>query len=178
MPADRNALVAEMRGFNRFYTCLVGLLDETLTQSAYTLTEARVLFELGHRPAGVSAGPDGKAGFLARAFDLDLAPAASALAGELQLPPALLMRILRKFMAAGLTELRVDPDDRRRRILSLTDRGSAALATLQAAADRDLASLTAGLADDEAAELSDALKRVTRLLGDGVRGSQALPAAS
>lgn len=174
MPADRNALVAEMRGFNRFYTCLVGLLDETLTQSAYTLVEARVLFELGHRPADVSAGPGGEAGFLARAFDLDLAPVASALAGELQLPPTHLMRILRKFMAAGLTELRADPDDRRRRILSLTARGHAALATLQAAADRDLACLTAGLADDEAAELSDALKRITRLLGGGAKDSRAL----
>ena len=75
------------------------------------------------------------------------------------------MRLLRKFMAAGLTELRADPDDRRQRILSLTARGNAALATLQAAADRDLARLTAGLADDEAAELSDALKRIARLLG-------------
>ncbi|MER8567828.1 winged helix DNA-binding protein [Mesorhizobium sp. M0924] len=164
MPADRNALVTEMRGFNRFYTCLVGLLDETLTHSAYTLAEARVLFELGRRPADVSAGPGGETGFLARAFHLGLAPAASALAGALKLPPAHLMRILRKFAAAGLTEPRADPDDRRRRILSLTARGNAALATLQAAADRDLARQTAGLADDEAAELSDALKRITRLL--------------
>jgi len=176
MPADRDALVAEMRGFNRFYTCLVGLLDETLTQSAYTLAEARVLFELGHRQADVSAGPGGESGFLARAFHLDLAPAASALAGELQLPPAHLMRILRKFTAASLIELRANADDRRRRTLSLTARGSAALATLQAAANRDLACLTAGLADDEAAELSDALKRVTRLLGGG-KESPALPAA-
>ena len=76
-------------------------------------------------------------------------------------------------MAASLTELRADPDDRRRRILVLTARGSAALGTLQAAANRDLACLTAGLADDEAAELSDALKRVTRLLGGG-KESQAL----
>lgn len=174
MPADRDALVAEMRGFNRFYTCLVGLLDETLTQSAYTLAEARVLFELGHRPADASAGPGGESGFLARAFHLDLAPVASALAGQLQLPPAHLMRTLRKFMAVGLTELRADPDDRRRRILVLTARGSAALGTLQAAANRDLACLTAGLADDEAAELSDALKRVTRLLGGGAKDSQAL----
>jgi len=178
MPVDRDALVAEMRGFNRFYTCLVGLLDETLMQSAYTLAEARVLFELGHRPADASAGPDGESGFLARAFHLYLAPVASALAGQLQLPPAHLTRILRKFMAAGLTELRSDPDDRRRRILSLTTRGNAALATLQAAANRDLACLTAGLADDEAAELSAALKRITRLLGGGTKDSRALLAAS
>ena len=177
MPADRDALVAELRGFNRFYTCLVGLLDETLMQSAYTLAEARVLFELGHRPADASAGPGGESGFLARAFHLDLAPVASVLASQLQLPPAHLIRILRKFMAAGLMELRADPDDGRRRILALTARGNATLATLQAAANRDLACLTAGLADDEAAELSDALKRVTRLLGGGREEPRALPVA-
>ncbi|MGX5846642.1 MarR family winged helix-turn-helix transcriptional regulator [Mesorhizobium sp. PL10] len=177
MPADRNALIAEIRGFNRFYTCLVGLLDETLTQSAYTLVEARLLFELGRRSTDVSAGLGGEAGFLAKAFHLDLAPVASALAGELQLPPAHLMRILRKFMAAGLIELPANPDDRRRRILSLTARGNAALATLQAAANRDLACLTAGLTDDEAAELSEALKRVKRLLGGGAKDSEALSAA-
>jgi DNA-binding MarR family transcriptional regulator len=165
MMADRNALVAEMRRFNRFYTCWVGLLDETLTQSAHTLAEARVLFELNHRPYAVAAGPGGEVGLLARAFHLDLAPVASEIAGELQLDPAYLMRILKNFAAAGLTQLGVDPDDRRRRILSLSARGNTALAGLQAAADRDLVRMTAGLADDEATELSDALKRITQLLG-------------
>lgn len=165
MPAERNAMVTEIRRFNRFYTGLVGLLDETLMQSAYTLTEARVLFELEHRAGVTAANPGGEVGFLARAFHLDLGPAASEIAGELRLDPAYLMRILRKFAAAGLTELRADPNDRRRRILSLTVRGKAELAALQAAADRDLTRLTADLADDEAAELSDALKRVMRLLG-------------
>ncbi|MER9598560.1 hypothetical protein [Mesorhizobium sp. M0244] len=50
--------------------------------------------------------------------------------------------------------------------MSLTAQGNAELARLQAAADRDLARLTAGLADEQAAELSDALKRVMRLLGE------------
>jgi DNA-binding MarR family transcriptional regulator len=67
----------------------------------------------------------------------------------------------------GLTALRTDPNDRRQRILSLTARGNSELAALQAAADRDLTRLTAGLADDEAAELSNTLKRVMCLLGDG-----------
>ncbi|WP_352922562.1 hypothetical protein [Mesorhizobium sp. M1182] len=63
MPADRNALVAEIRGFNRFYTRLIGLLDLTLTHSAYTLGEARLLFELGGRSRAV-ANSGGEAGFL------------------------------------------------------------------------------------------------------------------
>jgi DNA-binding MarR family transcriptional regulator len=165
MPDVRNAMVTEIRHFNRFYTGLIGLLDETLMQSAYTL--ARVLFELGHRAGVGAANPSSEAGFLARAFHLDLGPAASGIASELRLDPAYLTRILRKFAAMGLTELRTDPGDRRRRILSLSARGNSELATLQSAADRDLTRLTAGLGDDEAAELSEALKRVACLLGDG-----------
>ncbi|RUU31710.1 MarR family transcriptional regulator [Mesorhizobium sp. M6A.T.Ce.TU.016.01.1.1] len=167
MPDVRNAMVTEIRHFNRFYTSLIGLLDETLMQSAYTLTEARVLFELGHRAGVGAANPSGEAGFLAQAFHLDLGPAASSIAGELRLDPAYVTRILRKFAAMGLTELRADPGDRRRRILSLSARGNSELATLQSAADRDLTRLTAGLADNEAAELSHILKRVMCLLGDG-----------
>ena len=153
------ALVHEIRRFNRFYTGLVGLLDETLMQSPYTLAEARVLFELGRkaRPAG------GQAGLLARMFDLDLAPAASELAGELNLAPAYLMRVLRKFAAMGLAEMRDGPESGQS-VFSLTARGRAALADLEAATGRDLARLIAKLEDRQAAELSDALKRVTRLL--------------
>ncbi|WP_281062170.1 hypothetical protein [Mesorhizobium sp. M2D.F.Ca.ET.223.01.1.1] len=40
---QHDALVHEIRRFNRFYTGLVGLLDETLIQSPYTLTEARAI---------------------------------------------------------------------------------------------------------------------------------------
>ncbi|WP_244439993.1 hypothetical protein [Mesorhizobium metallidurans] len=57
MPNERNAMIADIRRFNRFYTSWTGLLDETLTQSAYTLTEARVLFELGNRPGTITAHP-------------------------------------------------------------------------------------------------------------------------
>lgn len=156
MPHD--ALVHEIRRFNRFYTGLVGLLDETLMQSPYTLAEARVLFELGRKPR-----PGGRAGLLARMFHLDLAPAASELAGELNLAPAYLMRVLRKFTAMGLAGMR-DGSENGQPVLSLTSRGRAALVDLEAATNRDLARLIVKLEDKEAAELSDALNRVTRLL--------------
>ncbi|WP_095203204.1 MarR family winged helix-turn-helix transcriptional regulator [Mesorhizobium carmichaelinearum] len=166
MPTDRNTLVRDLRGFNRFYTGLIGLLDETLTHSAYTLTEARVLFELGRRPGHIAADSGSKAGFLARAFQIDFGPAASDIARELQLEPAYVTRILRKFSAAGLVETRAGPDPLRRRVLSLTARGHAALAALQSAADRDLTRLAANLDDEEVAELSAMLTRVRHLLGE------------
>ncbi|RWL99691.1 MAG: winged helix-turn-helix transcriptional regulator [Mesorhizobium sp.] len=157
MPLE--ALVDDIRRFNRFYTGLVGLLDETLMQSPYTLIEARVLFELGRRPRIAGGG----AGFLSRMFHLDLAPVASELASELRLAPGYLMRILRKFTAMGLAEMRNGPENGLP-VLSLTSRGKAALADLEGATDRDLARLIARLEDKEAMELSDALSRVTRLL--------------
>ncbi|TPL98141.1 winged helix-turn-helix transcriptional regulator [Mesorhizobium sp. B2-3-11] len=162
---DRNGLVRDIRHFNRFYTGLIGLLDETLMHSAYTLTEARVLFEIGHRPRHSATNPGGKTGFLARAFRLDVEPVASAVARDLQVDPAYVARILRRFSAAGLTEMCTGPAPLRPRVLSLTARGQAALAALHAATDCDLARLTAGLNDREAAELSDVLTRVRHLLG-------------
>ena len=155
----REALIHEIRRFNRFYTGLVGLLDETLMQSPYTLAEARVLFELGRKPRPGG----GRAGLLARMFHLDLAPVASELAGELNLAPAYLMRVLRKFTAMGLAEMRDGPENGEP-VLSLSRRGKAALVDLETATNRDLARLTAKLGDGQAAELSDALSRVTRLL--------------
>jgi DNA-binding MarR family transcriptional regulator/ribosomal protein S18 acetylase RimI-like enzyme len=162
---ERHVLVAEIRSFNRFYTRLIGLLEEKLTSSIFTLTEARVLFELGHRTNKLGPGANGEAGFLARTFRLDVGPAASEIAAELRLDPAYLTRILRKFAADGLTDVHADPVDGRRRILSLTPAGSKALAALQAAADRDIGRLTEGLSQDDISELSGALDTAVRLLG-------------
>ena len=159
------SLVAEMRRFNRFYTRTVGLLDETLTNSAFTLTEARVLFELGHRNSPAASHIAGMRGFLADSLHLNAGPAASEIARELRIDPAYLTRILRKFAASGLTEVRTDPADRRRRILSLTPAGAKALAGLQAAADSDIGRLVQHLPDDDAGELAGAMQTITRVLG-------------
>ena len=70
---DLDTAIRGVRDFNRYYTRTIGLLNETLTASDFTLTEARVLFELGHRQA----------------------QAAGEIARDLMLDPAYLARILR-----------------------------------------------------------------------------------
>jgi len=46
-PRDFEAQVETIRQFNRFFTQRIGVLDESLLDSGLTLTQARVLFEIG-----------------------------------------------------------------------------------------------------------------------------------
>ena len=41
----RNDIITEIRGFNRFYTNILGLLDQHIIDSGYSLTEARILYK-------------------------------------------------------------------------------------------------------------------------------------
>ena len=47
--------VDAIRRFNRFYTQVIGLLREGMHQSAFTLPEARVIYELGRRRTAMTS---------------------------------------------------------------------------------------------------------------------------
>ena len=100
--------IGDFRRFNRFYTRILGLLDEQLVKSGYSLTEARVLFELAAR---------GESG-------------AGEIAAELNLDAGYLSRILRKFEDAALLSRSPLPSDARHSVLHLTRKGKAAFADL------------------------------------------------
>ncbi|MGZ9722927.1 bifunctional helix-turn-helix transcriptional regulator/GNAT family N-acetyltransferase [Rhizobium miluonense] len=95
------ATIDAVRDFNRFYTNFLGVLNKAYLDSPYTLTEARVLFEVGVRG--------------------DVA--ASALTRDLHLDPAYLSRIVKRFREDGLLETKPDPDDARSQAINLTDKG-------------------------------------------------------
>ncbi len=139
--SDRAGLIAEIRRFNRFYTRTIGVLDETLNHSDFTLAEGRVLFELG-------AGETG----------------ATEIGRNLNLDPAYLTRILKKLKKAGLLTSAEATADRRRKPLALTVKGQAALAGLQDAASRDVASLVAPLGKGAQSRLSSAMHTIETLL--------------
>lgn len=56
--------IAAIRAFNRFYTRIIGVLNESMMQSPFPLAEARLIYEIGKRKHT-------SAGELARDLDID-----------------------------------------------------------------------------------------------------------
>jgi len=134
--------IAALRRFNRFYTKQIGALAEGLSQSRFSLTEARVLYELAHR----SGAP------------------ASTIGAALNLDAAYLSRILRGFEMEGLLTRTPSETDRRQQILTLTEAGRAAFAPLDYAACQEAGRLLAGITESEQAELLHSMGRIETLL--------------
>lgn len=135
--------VARVRRFNRFYTRRMGVLEEKLLRSPFSLTEARVIYELAQR------GP----------------VTASDLGAGLKLDAGYLSRILRGFHDRGLVEKRPSTDDRRRNLLTLTAAGRDAFARLDAASATEIGALLARLAPPERERLVGAMEEIEDLLG-------------
>ena len=135
--------VAAVRRFNRFYTRQIGLLQETLLRSPFSLTEARVLYELGrHAPTH-----------------------ATALGRELGLDAGYLSRILRGFERRGLLERTPSKTDGRQHVLALTGQGRNAFARLDGASRREIGTLLALLPTARQQRLVAAMHVIEQLLG-------------
>jgi DNA-binding MarR family transcriptional regulator/GNAT superfamily N-acetyltransferase len=139
--------VGAVRAFNRFYTNVIGVLSEGLLQTPYSLTEARVMFELGRADASEVAA-------LRRTLDLD--------AGYLS-------RILSRFAADGLIRRERAADDARRQVVVLTDRGREVQRELDARSDAQIGRILAELAEDAQRRLVGAMQTIEGILGDRPR---------
>jgi DNA-binding MarR family transcriptional regulator len=136
------AHIAAVRRFNRFYTRLIGVLDRTHLQSAYSLAEMRVLYELAHRP-GTTAGE---------------------LAKDLALDPGYLSRILNRFTRERLLRRVREKNDRRRTLLSLTAKGERVFDMFDESAREHVQALIGSLTPKQRKELVAAMGTIERLL--------------
>jgi DNA-binding MarR family transcriptional regulator/GNAT superfamily N-acetyltransferase len=134
--------VAAVRAFNRFYTRLLGLLEEGLLHSPYTLTEVRVLFELSSRGSTEVAD-------LRRALDLD--------AGYLS-------RMLARLDAEGLVSRQRSADDARRQTVALTEQGRRTFAELDARSSDQIRVLLDKLSEVDRRRLVGAMATIRELL--------------
>jgi DNA-binding MarR family transcriptional regulator/GNAT superfamily N-acetyltransferase len=143
----RNEAIAVFRRFNRFYTRKIGVLGEGLLDSPFSLTEARILFELASRAEKGSTAY------------------ASELQAELGLDAGYLSRILGRFEKMGLVFKNKAEEDNRRRTLSLGPKGWEAFREIDARSTDDAARTLADLGASDLAALSAAIGKVESLLG-------------
>jgi DNA-binding MarR family transcriptional regulator/GNAT superfamily N-acetyltransferase len=135
--------IPSLRRFNRFYTRQIGVLQEGLLETDFSLTESRVLYELAHTGEAT----------------------AKALRAELGLDPGYLSRILGAFEKKGLMRKSASPADGRESLLDLTQKGRQAFATLNTRSSQKIAALLQKLAPGEQQQLIDATGTIERLLG-------------
>lgn len=136
------AQVDAVRAFNRFYTRRIGVLQEGLLDSPYSLTQGRVLYELAQRQ-----------------------PVAARDIGEaLGLDAGYLSRIVQGFVDAGLVEKTRSSQDARSFVLTLSARGRDAFAEIDRDSHRAMAALLAALTPLNRARLLRAIDVAQRAL--------------
>jgi DNA-binding MarR family transcriptional regulator/GNAT superfamily N-acetyltransferase len=141
---DQAGAVAAVRRFNRFYTRQIGLLDEKLLKSDFTLTEARVLYDLAHQE-----GPQ----------------TLTRHSHDLLIDLGYLSRILKGFEARGLVARSASPDDARQTLFALTPAGHAAFGPLDRASNAEVAQIIGRLNPDDTDRLLQSMRTITTLLG-------------
>jgi DNA-binding MarR family transcriptional regulator/GNAT superfamily N-acetyltransferase len=135
--------ISAVRAFNRFYTRKLGVLDQQLLKSPFSLSEARVLYEIATREN----------------------PAAKEIGIELGLDPGYLSRIVQNFDDKGLIARTPLPADRRQHQLSLTAKGRQAFARINRSSQDDVAALLASLPHGGSERLIGAMAVIEGLLG-------------
>ena len=141
VPPER---VDAVRAFNRFYTKLIGVVSEGLLETPYSLTEARVIFELAQRDLSEVA-------VLRRSLDLD---------------GGYLSRILSRFEVDGLLRRERSADDGRRQVAGLTDRGREVFRDLDARSGAQIGRILSGVLEEEQRRLVGAMEAIEGVLGE------------
>src|SRR5262249_8508505 len=135
--------VAAVREFTRFYTSVLGLLREGLLDTPYSLTEARIIFELGRQDEVEVAA-------VRRWLDLD---------------PGYLSRILARFEADGLVRKSRSAGDARRQVISLTQAGRAVFGKLDELSRDQIRGLLAPVPAGRRSRLIAARAGIRQVLG-------------
>jgi DNA-binding MarR family transcriptional regulator/GNAT superfamily N-acetyltransferase len=137
-----DARVVAMRHFNRFYTRQIGLLDEGLLDSSYSLTQMRILYELANRERTTAV----------------------ELCMELGLDAGYLSRILARFQKSGLIERRESHLDGRQTLVTLSKKGQRVFEPLNARSNAQVGAMLGRLAPEKQDALIQAMSTIESVL--------------
>lgn len=136
--------IQAVRHFSRFYTRRLGILQEHLLESDYSLTEVRVLYELAHREK----------------------PTAKAIADDLGLDAGYLSRILDRFAKKRFISRERSTEDARHVFLRLTSKGKSVFEPLDRQSNAQVAEMLRELSREQRRQLTAALSQVERTMGE------------
>jgi DNA-binding MarR family transcriptional regulator/N-acetylglutamate synthase-like GNAT family acetyltransferase len=142
----RDGRARAVREFNRVYTKMIGLLRGDYLDSPYSLTEARVLFELAQ--SGETGRGESEISALRRSLDID--------AGYIS-------RILARFEADGLITRRHSDSDARRRVIALTSAGEHVYRSLDQRSGEQIGELLDQLTEAEQQRLTAAMATIQEI---------------
>ena len=142
--------VAALRSFNRFWTGVVHVLNAGLLDTPYTLTEARVIYEL------------------AQSETLDLLE----LRRRLGIDPSYLTRILQRFRYDAIVTASTAPSDRRRQVLRLTKHGRGIFAMLDERSNAENRELLSRLTPRDRRRLVKAMDTIRQIVADSQDSAQ------
>ncbi|PIG91912.1 helix-turn-helix domain-containing GNAT family N-acetyltransferase [Gloeocapsopsis sp. IPPAS B-1203] len=135
--------IEAVRRFNRFYTQQIGVLHEGILKSSFSLTEARIIYELAHYEKLT----------------------ATQIANKLDLDAGYLSRILREFKKRGLIDKQPSETDGRQTILCLTEQGQNSFTMLNACSHDEIGAILDKLSTAEQSRLIKAMQVIEELLG-------------
>lgn len=134
--------IQAIRGFNRFYTSVIGILDQHILNSTFSLPEARVLYELHHhQPCS-----------------------ATVVMGLIDIDKGYLSRLLKSFEKRRILERKKDKVDRRASVLVLTPKGEREFTRINRASIAQLKDLLSGLNPRQIRSLRHHMKGIELLL--------------
>ncbi|MEB3103914.1 MarR family winged helix-turn-helix transcriptional regulator [Ferviditalea candida] len=135
-------LIHVIRRFNRFYTNILGLLDQHLPDSEFSLSEALVLYEIGHTENST----------------------AKKLIEELKIDPGYLSRIIKRFERHSLIYREQSGEDGRVYYLYLTDRGKDTLSKLNELSDSQIRQIIGGLSEQDQTNVVESMGIIAKTL--------------
>lgn len=133
-------MITEIRGFNRFYTEILGLLDQYILDSGYSLTEARVLFEISKTECCT----------------------ANQLCSKLDIDRSYMSRMISKFEKKGLLRRQTSDTDNRNIEIHLTKEGLAVFHELNDRSNKQVEELISKLEDQDCEALLNAIRAVKK----------------
>lgn len=135
-------VIDKIRSFNRFYTTVIGLLDQHYLDSPFSLTEGRVLYEICNTE-GCSA---------------------KKIKESILIDEGYLSRILDSFVRRGLIRKTRSSSDGRLRIIAPTEKGKREFASLSANSNILISRLVDKLSKEDQADLLTKMERIRLLL--------------